>query len=87
MIQTTIRRKFADCTVLTIAHRINTIIDSDRVLVMDRGTVSEFDHPYKLLEDENSIFYDMVKELEKETMEQLKTAAKENYENRLKDRK
>lgn len=37
LIQHTIRTKFADCTVITIAHRLNTIIDSDRVMVMEGG--------------------------------------------------
>jgi ABC-type multidrug transport system fused ATPase/permease subunit len=39
LIQATIRRRFVDCTVLTIAHRLHTIIDSNRVLVMDAGSV------------------------------------------------
>ena len=56
MIQKTIRHQFADCTVLTIAHRIHTILDSDRVLVLDAGRVVEFDEPQQLLQDKRSIF-------------------------------
>ncbi|XP_063678507.1 ATP-binding cassette sub-family C member 4-like [Bolinopsis microptera] len=62
LIQSTLRDKFSDCTVLTIAHRINTIIDSDRVMVMDSGLLVEFDHPAVLLKNSDSIFYDLVKE-------------------------
>ncbi|KAH0534630.1 hypothetical protein KQX54_006034 [Cotesia glomerata] len=61
MIQRTIRTKFANCTVITIAHRLNTIIDSDRVLVMDNGNAAEFGSPYELLiENSKSMFAEMV---------------------------
>ncbi|KAJ2061111.1 ATP-binding cassette glutathione S-conjugate transporter ycf1 [Coemansia sp. S146] len=49
IMQSVIRQEFKDYTVLTIAHRINTILDSDRVLVMDQGKVAEFDTPANLL--------------------------------------
>jgi ATP-binding cassette subfamily C (CFTR/MRP) protein 4 len=55
LIQSTIRRKFASCTVLTIAHRLNTIMDSDRVLVMEAGRVAEFAPPSQLLSDPDSM--------------------------------
>ncbi|XP_049883671.1 probable multidrug resistance-associated protein lethal(2)03659 [Pectinophora gossypiella] len=48
-IQETIRSKFADSTVLTIAHRLNTVMDYDRVIVMDKGRVVESGHPHELL--------------------------------------
>eukprot|EP01087_Luapelamoeba_hula_P012571 TRINITY_DN3508_c0_g1_i1.p1 TRINITY_DN3508_c0_g1~~TRINITY_DN3508_c0_g1_i1.p1 ORF type:complete len:1538 (+),score=302.45 TRINITY_DN3508_c0_g1_i1:61-4674(+) len=60
LIQRTIAEEFADTTVLTIAHRINTIIDYDRVMVLDRGRIAEFDTPAALLEDPSSQFYSMV---------------------------
>lgn len=58
MIQRTIKTKFSDCTVLTVAHRLNTIIDMDKVLVLDAGKVVEFDHPHLLL-NERGAFYNM----------------------------
>lgn len=61
-IQKTIRTKFTDCTVLTIAHRINTIMDYDRVLVLDQGCVLEFDPPAVLLENKSSAFYKMAQD-------------------------
>ncbi|XP_036439199.1 canalicular multispecific organic anion transporter 1-like [Colossoma macropomum] len=56
LIQTTIRREFSHCTVLTIAHRINTILDSSRVMVLDAGKIVEFDPPGVLLEKQGHFF-------------------------------
>ena len=59
LIQQTIRREFVDCTVLAIAHRLNTIIDYDKVIVMDAGKVAEFDTPSNLL-SRSSLFKSIV---------------------------
>lgn len=48
-IQKIIRSEFSNRTVLTVAHRLNTIADSDRILALDKGQVKEFDAPSKLL--------------------------------------
>ncbi|KAI9286497.1 P-loop containing nucleoside triphosphate hydrolase protein [Umbelopsis sp. AD052] len=58
-IQTTIQEEFNNSTLLTIAHRLRTIIQYDRVLVLDHGKVMEFDTPHSLLQKEDSIFRDM----------------------------
>jgi ATP-binding cassette, subfamily C (CFTR/MRP), member 1 len=62
IIQKTIRTDMKYCTVLTIAHRINTVMDSDRILVLDRGTVIEFDTPKALLSNKSGVFYSLAKE-------------------------
>uniref|UniRef100_A0A674JRT1 ATP binding cassette subfamily C member 3 n=1 Tax=Terrapene triunguis TaxID=2587831 RepID=A0A674JRT1_9SAUR len=61
LIQMTIRTQFEDCTVLTIAHRLNTIMDYTRVLVLDKGTIAEFDTPSSLIAS-RGVFYGMAKD-------------------------
>ncbi|XP_031344031.1 multidrug resistance-associated protein 4-like isoform X2 [Photinus pyralis] len=83
LIQKTIRKQFSQCTVLTIAHRLNTIIDSDKIMVIHEGTVSEFGHPHILLQNPSGAFYQMVSQtgMAKALFEQ----AEENY-NRMEER-
>lgn len=62
MIQSTLRSSmFKDRTVITIAHRINTILDSDRIVVLDHGSVAEFDSPSALM-GRKGLFYELVRE-------------------------
>lgn len=82
LIQVTIRSKFAGCTILTIAHRLNTVIDSDKVLVMDSGRLIEFGTPYTLLSDPSSVFSGMVKEMGRTTFDALLNVAKQAEESR-----
>ncbi|KGQ89520.1 hypothetical protein MEO_02386 [Candida albicans P94015] len=58
-IQHTIIKEFKDCTILCIAHRLKTIINYDRILVLDKGEIKEFDTPWNLFNTENSIFQQM----------------------------
>ncbi|CAH2099918.1 unnamed protein product [Euphydryas editha] len=78
-IQKTIRKRFSDCTVITVAHRLNTIMDSDRVMVMDSGCLVEFDHPYRLLNNPEGYFTKMVKETSEKMSAQLYEIAKKTY--------
>ncbi|XP_029371553.1 ATP-binding cassette sub-family C member 4 isoform X1 [Echeneis naucrates] len=82
LIQRTIRDKFRDCTVLTIAHRLNTIIDSDRILVLDAGRIDGYDEPYALLRDPGGLFYKMVQQTGKQEAAALLQTAKEAFEDR-----
>ncbi|KAJ1865211.1 ATPase-like protein [Coemansia sp. RSA 2703] len=63
IMQEVIRREFKNCTVLTIAHRLGTIMDNDRILVMDQGQAVEFDTPQNLLADKDSIFSRLVENM------------------------
>nr|CAH7712851.1 unnamed protein product [Callosobruchus chinensis] len=78
-IQDTIRRRFSNCTVITIAHRLNTIMDSDRVLVMSSGNILEFDHPHRLLQIPDGHFHKIVLETGQQMAMELKNLAEEAY--------
>ncbi|MEW5311498.1 MAG: hypothetical protein WDW38_003208 [Sanguina aurantia] len=75
LLQGAIRLAFADCTMLTVAHRLNTIMDADRVIVMDSGVVVEDAEPASLLERKNSIFTGMVDQTGKSSARYLKNLA------------
>ncbi|KAF9405220.1 Multidrug resistance-associated protein 5, partial [Podila epigama] len=82
LLQETIKVNFADCTVLTIAHRLNTIIESDKVLVMDGGVVAEFGEPHKLLQDPNGIFAELVSHAGEAASKKLAMIAEDAHKDR-----
>ncbi|CDK24836.1 unnamed protein product [Kuraishia capsulata CBS 1993] len=57
IVQETIRSSFKDRTIITIAHRLDTVMDSDKIVVLETGEVKEFDSPSSLLKDKTSKFY------------------------------
>lgn len=64
IVHSTLREEFKNRTILTIAHRLNTIMDSDRVLVMDEATIKEFDNPQVLSSRPNSLFSNLSRDLQ-----------------------
>lgn len=82
LIQKTIRENFKSCTVVTIAHRLNTIMDSDKVIVMDGGEAVEFAHPHELLQNADGYFTKMVQQTGKAMEEHLRSIAQESFEKR-----
>ncbi|OXG63652.1 ATP-binding cassette transporter [Cryptococcus neoformans CHC193] len=77
LISKTIREEFSDSTIVTIAHRIHTIIDFDKVLVMDRGNIAEFASPADLLRNHKSRFYSLCKATGRTEFKNLKEMALE----------
>ncbi|KAI8360647.1 P-loop containing nucleoside triphosphate hydrolase protein [Mortierella sp. GBAus27b] len=78
LIQETIKKNFAHCTVLMIAHRLNTIIECDKILVMEDGRVVEFEHPAKLIENEDGYFHNLVSQSGNDSVARLKTMLREH---------
>ncbi|KAF8819537.1 ABC transporter transmembrane region domain-containing protein [Cardiosporidium cionae] len=79
LIQETIKEDLCDCTILTVAHRIHTIINSDRILVIDNGVVESFDTPEVVFAQENGTFRRMCIEsgislIGEKTVEKLEAA-------------
>ncbi|KAG0345643.1 Multidrug resistance-associated protein 1 [Podila humilis] len=62
LIQKTIRKEFSDRTILTIAHRIKTVMDSDKILVLEKGRVEEFESPQTLLHRPDSLFFKLAQQ-------------------------
>lgn len=80
LMQRTIREEFAHCTIVTIAHRLHTIMDSDRVLVMDAGRAVEFDHAHRLFQNKDGFLSKLVDETGPVNAQNLKDIARNNYE-------
>ena len=57
LIQKALYLLLENCTVITIAHRIKTIIEYNKILVIDEGEIKEFDSPLNLIQNKNSLFY------------------------------
>uniref|UniRef100_A0A4W2FW02 Multidrug resistance-associated protein 4-like n=1 Tax=Bos indicus x Bos taurus TaxID=30522 RepID=A0A4W2FW02_BOBOX len=79
LIQKKIHERFAQCTVLTITHRLSTVIDCEWIMVLDSGTQKEYSRPYNLLRDRNSLFYKMVQQLGEAEAAVLTKRAEEVY--------
>ena len=74
-----IREKFGDCTVLTIAHRLDTVMSSSRVMVLDRGEIKEFGPPHSLLKASGSHLKAMVEKAGPTASKKLHQMALESY--------
>lgn len=78
-IQQTIRTKFENFTVLTVAHRLHTVMDCDRILVMESGRIAEIGQPHELLKNTNGHLRKLVDKTGESTSKVLEKLAFESY--------
>eukprot|EP00794_Sanderia_malayensis_P005601 gene5601-6290_t len=83
LIQETIREKFRDCTVVTVAHRLNTVMDCDRIMVLKAGKIVQFDEPCELFQDREGEFRKIVDQTGRVEAARLEMMAKEAKEVKL----
>ena len=82
IIQNIIRTEFEQCTVLTVAHRLHTVMDSDRIMVLDFGRIKEFDEPHTLLQNPSSILSFMISKVGEEDKKKLLQIARDAHKKR-----
>mmetsp|Transcript_6250 Transcript_6250/g.18862 ORF Transcript_6250/g.18862 Transcript_6250/m.18862 type:complete len:1282 (+) Transcript_6250:91-3936(+) len=81
LVQKTIRKTLTHCTLITVAHRLQTVMDSDQILVMDKGKVAEMGPPIKLLSNSRGLFSKLVAEVGGEMSNKLRRMALQNRRN------
>lgn len=77
LIRETIRSKFQECTVITVAHRLESVIDNDKILVVENGEIVEYDHPHLLLKNEDGYLSKMARQTSESMHEHLKKVSEE----------
>ncbi|KAF6037996.1 ABCC4 [Bugula neritina] len=82
LLQKIVKRNFEQSTVITIARRLKTVIDADRIMVMDNGKIKELDPPHLLLQNEKGIFFNLVKQRGTQEAMLLREIARHKYENK-----
>lgn len=84
IVQTILATQFNNSTILTIAHRLRTVIKYDKIMYIEEGRISEFEDPYLLLQNPQSKFYQLVDEGGAEFKEEIIQLAQEGYNKRMK---